>query len=251
MSLTLPIYPFILGLSLTCSLSFDFIYPTLEENFNNSGAAILGEVKPRENSKSRESEITLIKAQYFKGCGPSEIKIKGYSDGALCSIMAPEGGSKVIVFVCKTEEEGVWRLNTYRPFTGQLGVRKRHLVRLNELRGGLVCGNEGYYAEPCKSYFPSSEDSIESDGNDSEISFELSDSLDSENESDDDDDNFDGDEEDSVNVNDEFESEHSEESEDEFESELSEESEDEFDDDGDDVSEKENGRESFMLVVIT
>lgn len=166
-----------------CSLSSGFKYPTFEENFESCGAVILGKVKQKITNQPNDPYIWLNNVRYFKGCGPRRVKVKGYSSGTKCSVSPPSEGNDIIVFVCKKNEEDFWRLNTFRPFAGQLDVRATHLKKLFRRGVNKQCDFENFEADSCKALQDKSEKIIiptfaEKEGND-ESELDITEILDS------------------------------------------------------------------------
>ena len=117
-----------------CRVSDSFIFPTMEESYALSGAVIQGTVDNyAEEGVLENKEIYLKDAVYYKGCGPSRIKISGYSSGARCSIFPPRTGKKIIVFVCKDPNNVSWILHTYKPYAGQYSANTRHMNSLKKI----------------------------------------------------------------------------------------------------------------------
>ena len=111
-----------------CRVSSDFEFPTFEEGFERSGAVVLGTVdQVIEGQPFRMADIVLKETQFYKGCGPSTIRIGGYSSGAHCGVFPPVEGSRVIVLLCNMN--GKWMLNNFAAFTGQYSGKNPKFVK--------------------------------------------------------------------------------------------------------------------------
>ena len=115
-----------------CRVSSNFVYPTIEESYELSGAVLQGTVDNfAESEVLKNKEIYLKDVTYYKGCGPRRVKISGYSSGSRCSIYPPRTGKKIIVFVCKDPDSDSWILHRYKPYAGQFLANTKHMRRLN------------------------------------------------------------------------------------------------------------------------
>ena len=112
---------FIASSTLSCSLSRDWVPSNVTEASKLAGGVIVGTVlnPPRNPMPFMIQEIFLENAVYYKGFGPSTVKISGYSQGSVCGIDAPKTGARVIVFVCKDEKSDGWKLHKYTSYAGQ------------------------------------------------------------------------------------------------------------------------------------
>ena len=126
-----------LGLK-ACRVPRTFIDPYLEESYNLCAAAIIGTVESLSDPEVEfESEIILNNAVYYKGCGPSRVRVKGYSSESQCGIPAPVSGERVIVFVCKDSvDSDAWRLHKYVAFAGQFVGEADLINELTQLSNG-------------------------------------------------------------------------------------------------------------------
>ena len=143
----------IFKLSLTCSVSPDYIFPSVEESYRLCESAIVGVVDNMPEEDVLEGRAIYLKnAQYFKGCGPERIKITGYSSGARCSIYPPRTGKRIIVFVCRNSEGDGFILHRYAPYAGQLIANRRHLRQLKNISGETgYCDFSEMPSSQCKS----------------------------------------------------------------------------------------------------
>ena len=135
-----------------CRVSNDFKFPTIEESYFLCGAVLVGRVENNPTPEVLSNSVIFLKdVEYYKGCGPSEVKITGYSSGSRCGISPPRTGKKIIVFVCRDPDvpDG-WVLHRYAPFSGQFRANKRHMRKLNEVSGGvLTCEFGGLASHKC------------------------------------------------------------------------------------------------------
>lgn len=115
------------------------------------GAVIQGTVEEQVSEVNEAPYIYLNDAKYYKGCGPSRVKIRGYGSGSACSIYPPSPNKKIIVFVCKLENEEAWTLNTYKPYAGQLIANRRHMRKLLDKITDFACSPGEFKAESCGS----------------------------------------------------------------------------------------------------
>ena len=129
---------FIASSSLCCSLSRDWVPSNVTEASKLAGAVIVGTVlnPPRNPMPFMIEEIFLENAVYYKGFGPSTVKVKGYSQGSVCGINAPKTGARVIVFACKDEKSDGWKLHKYTAHAGQKIWNEKNQKDLESALGG-------------------------------------------------------------------------------------------------------------------
>jgi hypothetical protein len=122
---------------------------TIPESAKLAGAVILGIVENEKDPNAfMDNDIYLTNALYYKGCGPSRVRVKGYSQSSMCGIDAPKSGDKVMVFVCK-DDDG-WRLNTYVAYAGQSKLNDENLKILIDTIGDVnQCSNEAFVFKKC------------------------------------------------------------------------------------------------------
>ena len=106
----------ILQMMKLCRVTDDYVFPTISESYDLCGAVILGEVE--DTLTTSHSYIYLKNSEYYKGCGPTRVKIEGYSAGSRCGVFPPRPGKKIIVFVCLSDGKETWRLHNFSPFAG-------------------------------------------------------------------------------------------------------------------------------------
>ena len=139
--------------SLTCRVSEDFIFPDVPESYKLCGAVLVGTVENIPDEDVLEGNSIFLKdALYFKGCGPREVKIKGYTSGARCGVFPPRTGRKVMVFVCgDPANSSEWVLHRFAPFSGQFSANRRHMRQLEKVSGGQSkCYLGGFASEKCE-----------------------------------------------------------------------------------------------------
>ena len=143
---TLPISP--------CSVSGDFVFPTIEESAKLAGAVIVGTVSNiKDPNAFIDEDIFLTDAVYYKGCGPKTVKITGYSMSSMCGFDTPDNNTKVIVFVCR-DGEG-FKLHRYTAYAGQFQHNPENMEKLvNVLGDFMTCENEGFAYKKCLSRPP-------------------------------------------------------------------------------------------------
>ena len=146
----------IISLYQACSLSSDWIAPSIKEAAELAGAVIVGRVKEHINPNSFIiSEIILENAVYYKGCGPRQVKISGYSQSSMCGIDAPKVGTEVMVFVCRNPK-GEWSLHKYTAYAGQYLLKPDSVSQLPvSLDRPNTCESEYFVYRECKKRDPS------------------------------------------------------------------------------------------------
>ena len=146
----------ILSIYKACSLSSDWVAPSIKEAAELAGAVIVGRVKEQINPNAFIiSEIILENAIYYKGCGPSEVKISGSSQSSMCGIDAPKVGAKIMVFVCR-DPSGDWKLHRYTAYAGQYMLKPDSVSQLPvSLDRPNTCEVEYFVYRECKKRDPS------------------------------------------------------------------------------------------------
>lgn len=137
-----------------CSVSSDFVFATIEESAQLSGAVIVGTVENEKDPRAFiDEDIFLTNAEYYKGCGPEKVRISGYSMSSMCGFDTPKPGSKVIVFVCK-DEQG-WKLNRFAAYAGQFEFNPDNMQKLTSALGGsMTCENGAFAYKDCQPRAP-------------------------------------------------------------------------------------------------
>ena len=136
-----------------CRVSNKFIFPTVEESYYLCGAVIKGTVQKKDfEDELGDNEIYLNNAEYFKGCGPSRVKITGYSSGTRCEIFPPRENKEVVVFVCKSKNADEWVLHKFASFAGQVSANRRHMRELTRISNqNTTCVTPQFKFGDCKS----------------------------------------------------------------------------------------------------
>lgn len=92
----------LLGFSLACSPLPDWKPKTVEDQAINAGIVIEGEVSLVEQPDINSNGIITINLPFYhKGCGPTPVRISGFTNSAMCGIDAPVVGSRVTIFGCE------------------------------------------------------------------------------------------------------------------------------------------------------
>ena len=114
--------------------------------------------KSKKNFHHSTRTIVLSNAVYYKGCGPSVVKINGYSSSTRCGVDAPDEGKEVIVFACKktkTDQDtksGMveWELNEYTNYAGQSMANQENLTKVIQILGNPKdCPNDNVVFDVC------------------------------------------------------------------------------------------------------
>ena len=146
-------FNFLMFLIKSCRVSEDFVFPNIKDSYPICGAVLVGTVENLPTKDVLDSCSIYIKdAVYFKGCGPSEVKISGYSSGARCGVYPPRTGKRIIAFVCgDPDDPNNWVLHRFAPFSGQFSANKRHLHQLEKVSGGQsICNYGGFSSQKCQ-----------------------------------------------------------------------------------------------------
>lgn len=159
---TLLLMTLLCHVALSCSVTQDFIFPEIPESAILAGAILVGTVEqpppkppaPEGNQVlfispfRMKNSVYLTNVQYYKGCGPSRVKVSGYSSSSMCGIGAPDSGKRVIVFVCK-DGDG-WKLNRIAPYSGQFEATNENLKLLSDSVGDfLTCEQNSFAYKKC------------------------------------------------------------------------------------------------------
>lgn len=136
---------------LSCKISENWQPSTLKEQAEFAGAIIEGTVKPTA-AKREDGSIIVQKAVYHKGCGPSEVIIRGFTNNSACGIPTPSANLRAVFFVCASDNADEWKLNSYTPFSGSLNGNQSNI---EELKTATVneykCREGGFLYKGCKS----------------------------------------------------------------------------------------------------
>lgn len=104
---------------------------SLKEQAHFAGAIIEGTVKSLVDWNNTEAIVVTV-AKYHKGCGASEVIIRGFIGNIKCGISAPSVNTKALFFVCADEAKEEWRLNAYTDFAGSLNADATNIASLLE-----------------------------------------------------------------------------------------------------------------------
>mmetsp|Transcript_97852 Transcript_97852/g.168704 ORF Transcript_97852/g.168704 Transcript_97852/m.168704 type:complete len:208 (-) Transcript_97852:497-1120(-) len=107
------------GFAHCCSPNFEFwTWPTDERQARAASVIVVANVTehiPRYN-KTLGNDVPTIRAtavKYFKGCGPVEVVITGFSSSSMCGVGAPAVGSQAAFFMCASDTNNSnFELNT-------------------------------------------------------------------------------------------------------------------------------------------
>ena len=69
-----------------------------------AGVVLSGEVEQVFRMRF-EQIVTLRNVKYFKGCGPSEVRVYGFKLNSDCHVEAPKIGTKTVIFGCDGKDE--------------------------------------------------------------------------------------------------------------------------------------------------
>lgn len=133
-----------------CSLSRGFVFAKIPESAELAGAIIVGTVEnERDPRQFIDEDIYLTDAVYYKGCGPSRVRVSGYSSSSMCGFDTPKAGRRVMVFVCR-DGEG-WKLHNFAAYAGQFEVNEENLKTLVDSVGDKsTCEGEGFAYKQCQ-----------------------------------------------------------------------------------------------------
>ena len=116
-----------IGTLLACTPVPGWVPSTIAQQTTHAGAVISGKVDSvTPDASSASSYIHLVDAVFYKGCGPSYVRINGFTSSAACGIDPPAVGAQVIVFVCRDGYH--WSLNNINIHTGSVPFSKANLM---------------------------------------------------------------------------------------------------------------------------
>ena len=134
----------------TCRVQSNWVRPDLEESSQVSGAILVGTVSDRQNDSSIIiRKISLENITYYKGCGPNTATIDGFSSSASCGVSAPTLGTKVILFVCQSENGNEWKIHRFAPWTGLMAANDENLSALQKLYQPKECMTGQFESSVC------------------------------------------------------------------------------------------------------
>ena len=123
----------------SCRTASDWVPSTIEESYQLAGAVVVGEVieEPEPDRKEfvglmflAKNSVKLKNVVYYKGCGPSEIKVKGFSTPERCGVAAAKPGTKVLVFICPQDDLKEWSINQYTAYAGQVIATEENINKV-------------------------------------------------------------------------------------------------------------------------
>ena len=100
-----------------CSVTQEWKASSVEDQVKYAGAIIRGRVANVIGDINRSS-VVFNDVIFYRGSGPSEITVHGFSNDALCSISPPELDTEAFVFLCRKDRE--WTINKINLFTGSV-----------------------------------------------------------------------------------------------------------------------------------
>ena len=103
------------ALASTCTPAPGWKASPLEDQVKYAGAIVRGTVADVDGDVN-QSSVVLHNAVFYRGRGPSEITVEGFSNDALCGVNPPDLNTEVFVFLCR--KDGAWVLNNINLFTG-------------------------------------------------------------------------------------------------------------------------------------
>ena len=133
---------------LQCSPAPGWVPPTINEQVNLAGAVFKGKVLSVSGNQFSGFVVRYTNVEYFKGCGPSTVRVTGYTSSAACGIDPPAVGSVNFVFACKGND---WALNNYTLHTGSVIHTAQIEQDITNYTGNeLQCSNCCYLFYKCK-----------------------------------------------------------------------------------------------------
>ncbi len=140
--------------SLACSVSPGWVPPTTDEQVSLSGAVLKGRVLKVTGNQFIGFTVVVVGATYFKGCGPTTVKITGYRGSSLCTPDPPAVGATIFAFVCKGTASD-WALNNFDVSTGSLNHTPELENQITLLTDDeLKCSNCCFLYKTCKKRQP-------------------------------------------------------------------------------------------------
>ena len=105
------------ALTSACSLSPGYVAPTLEEQAEAAGVVFKGIIQSFTGGPNEGYVVVFRNVKYYKGCGPTALRVSGFQGSSLCGIEPPKVGTSAFVFGCK-DDTFDWKLNRIAPFMG-------------------------------------------------------------------------------------------------------------------------------------
>ena len=112
---------------LSCSVIAGTKLPTIQDQIRYAGAIIRGKVKSAPGTVN-ESYVNLENAVFYRGAGPSDVRINGFTSSAACGIDQPKAGTELILFVCRDGKD--WKLNRIGVSTGAAQASTQNVATL-------------------------------------------------------------------------------------------------------------------------
>ena len=90
---------------LLCSVTQDFVFPTVKEQTKFAGVIFVGTVT-HVTDPINEAVVTFDDVEFYKGClKKKHIKVSNFRGGSLCGSGIPKVGQKIIVFACESAND--------------------------------------------------------------------------------------------------------------------------------------------------
>ena len=126
-------------IALQCKPAPGWVPPTINEQVSLSGVVFKGIVVKVSGTPYKGFVVHYNKVEYFKGCGPTKVRVTGYTSSAACGVDAPAVGSVNFVFACNGKD---WALNNYTIGTGSVGLTAPIQKKIADLTNNeLKCSN--------------------------------------------------------------------------------------------------------------
>ena len=109
----------LLSISKTCSVHPNWEASSLEDQIHYAGAIIRGRIEEIKGNFNYSSVI-LKNAVFYRGAGPSKVKINGFTNDTMCGVSPGRINTDIVVFVCRDNQE--WTLNNINLFTGSVNA---------------------------------------------------------------------------------------------------------------------------------
>ena len=141
----------LINLSFSCSPTPRWEPSTTQEQVKHAGAVVIGKVTTVEtNNTNYISTITLEETVFYKGCGPKQITVTGFTDSAACGVDVPSKNSEIVVYVCRDKDKGIWKLNEINIHAGAAVVNTTVIEQLKEYTENEdSCGECGLMYADC------------------------------------------------------------------------------------------------------